>query len=199
MIEITNPEIFGKTIAEALVKIEKNRSLTTPFKLRWINAVAKAVHLIEDQPEFLEFHAELDMLTVWNYETNMVYNANGKCECESARRGQPCKHQAAKRLIKNYLAAEAAAVLAEVESENKAWHYVNELFISPEAVGCGCVYDWDSKFTEKYCDEHGAEAAEIEAERDYHESTFDIHSFDDAPYLKPSTGTKSEKIGNIRI
>lgn len=198
MIQITNPEIFGKTIAQALVKIETS-SLKTYIKIRWINAIAKAVHLIEDQPEFLEFHPELDMLTVWNYETNMVYNANGKCECESFRRGNPCKHRSAKQLIKNYLAAlerEAADVLAEVEADKISELYLSELLI-PADGGCECVWNWEDKFVESYCPAHQVEADEHE-DADRYDEHFNIQSYSDAPYLKSSNG-KNTKIGNIRI
>ena len=164
MIEIENQEIFGKIIADAFAKIETS-SLKTWEKVRWFNSVVKAVVLIEEQPEFLEFHADEDMLTVWNLETNMVYNANGVCECEAGRRGNPCKHRSAKRLIKNYLSAverETAAVLAEVEAEHENWHYLNEL-IEPAPV------------------------------------KNDIHSYDNAPYLKPSLRGKLTKVGRFRI
>lgn len=106
MIEIQNKNLFCKIVADALSAIELNGSLQTWEKIRWVNAIAKAVCLIEEQPEFMEYHAEQNMLTVWNTRSNKVYNANGQCECEAAKRGTPCKHRAAKQLIKNYLAAE---------------------------------------------------------------------------------------------
>jgi hypothetical protein len=106
MIQISNQNLFGKVIAESLVKIDNNRNINSAEKMRWITAIAKAVTLIETQPEFIEFHPEMDMVTIWNTETNQVYNANGKCECTAGKMNQPCKHRACKQLIKNYLLAE---------------------------------------------------------------------------------------------
>ena len=140
-IEINNNDLFGKVIAEALAKVENNGSLTSGLKIRWINAIGAAAALIEDQPEWLEFHPDLNMLTVWNQKTNMVYNANGVCECLASQRGFPCKHRAAKQLIKHYFEAlettppTTAGAAVEVPMEKSPYFQKTTATAKPMRVG----------------------------------------------------------------
>lgn len=103
MIEITDTNKFGKVISDAIVAIDTNNSLASWEKLRWTNAVANAVALIEDRGEFIEYFAETGEAVIWS-DSNEVYTANGTCQCEAYKRGYPCKHRAIAKLLKNYFA-----------------------------------------------------------------------------------------------
>jgi len=104
MIEITNNNLFGKTIADALAKVENNPNLTSGMRLRWVNAISKAVAQIEDHGAFMTWQ-ENETLLIWSNDSNEIYEANGVCQCRAYQNGYPCWHKAAKQLIKNYYAA----------------------------------------------------------------------------------------------
>ena len=102
MIEITNKDLFGKTVADALAAVDGNGKINTFKKLRWVNAITKAVLLAEDRSDFIEYLTETDELVIWS-DSFEVYSVNGSCQCEAANRDLPCKHLALKKLWKNYL------------------------------------------------------------------------------------------------
>jgi hypothetical protein len=105
MINIENKDLFGKVIAEALVKVDGKSSLQAWEKMRWVNAITKAVCQIEDFGAFMDWQEENQTLLIWSDKSNNIYEANGVCQCQAFEMGQPCWHRAAKRLVESYLAA----------------------------------------------------------------------------------------------
>ncbi len=65
---------------------------------RWQTAIAKAKQEIEGNP-YMHFdgHALLILSP-----SNEIYSANGSCQCKAYRKGQPCWHRAAARLVERY-------------------------------------------------------------------------------------------------
>lgn len=111
MIEIKNEEIFGKVIADALVAVDSNSSLPTWEKIRWSNAIGKAVRKLEDLAYQFEWMKNERHLLVWS-DSNEIYEANGTCQCTAyIEFNQACWHRALAKLIKNYL----------LEVENEIW------------------------------------------------------------------------------
>lgn len=104
MIQITNQNLFGKVIADALSATEQNQTLTSGVKLRWVNAIAKASVKIQTDGVFMDWQ-ENDTLLIWSQGSNEIYEANGVCQCKSFTEfGNPCWHRAASKIIKNYFA-----------------------------------------------------------------------------------------------
>ena len=69
---------------------------------RWTNAVLRAEKLLTSGNPYLHFTGEaLLMLS----ESGEIYTANGTCQCKAFKGGLPCKHRAAYKLVKKYLAA----------------------------------------------------------------------------------------------
>jgi len=69
---------------------------------RWVNAInAGFDHLL--QAEVIEVDAH-DAL-IYRSESGATYYANGVCQCVAFAQGQPCKHRAASKLVKNALHA----------------------------------------------------------------------------------------------
>lgn len=113
MIEINNRDLFGKVIAESLVKIDSNGEINTAQKLRWVNAIGKAVARMESSDFLMTWQAESNTMVIWTVgTTNQVYEANGVCQCTAFKAGQPCWHRAVKQLYKNYLEAESKKPLS---------------------------------------------------------------------------------------
>ena len=90
-----NSERMERVVAEAFDKVSGNR--------RWETAIAKAKMQIEENP-YIHFtgHSVL-MLS----ESGEIYESNGTCQCMAYRKGQPCYHRAAYKLVKRYMEAEA--------------------------------------------------------------------------------------------
>lgn len=105
MIEIKNRDLFGKVIAESLVKIDSNGEINTAQKLRWVNAIGKAVARMEDDTTFMNWDAEIETLLILS-ESLGIYEANNTCQCKAYLSGNPCWHLSAKQLYKRYLEAE---------------------------------------------------------------------------------------------
>ena len=106
MIEITDTKLFGKVIADALVKVDTNSTLNTWEKTRWINAISKAAVQIEDFSTFMTWQPEKgNTLLIWSSKSNEIYEANGVCQCQAYINGYPCWHRAAKKIVENYLKA----------------------------------------------------------------------------------------------
>lgn len=105
MIEISNKNLFGKVIADALVKVDSNTGLQSWEKMRWVNAIAKAAAQIEDHGAFMTWQEENETLLIWSDKSNNIYETNGVCQCKAFEMGQPCWHRSAKKLYINYLAA----------------------------------------------------------------------------------------------
>ncbi len=94
---ISDTAKFNETVKEALAK-----SQNFP---RWQNAINKAVVQIELNGEFMTFDAENKSLLIWSQESNDIHAANGICDCEAYKRGFPCWHRAAARIVRIYFEA----------------------------------------------------------------------------------------------
>lgn len=136
MIEITEKEIFGKVVADALCKLELNTSLDTGMKLRWVNAIAKAVIKIEKDGVFMDWQ-DNDTLLIWSQGSNNIYQANGACQCAAYLRGLPCWHKAAKQLLKNYFSVLETGPEARGLEPHEIPYLQNSNNEKPEIVG-GC-------------------------------------------------------------
>ena len=118
MIEIKNERIFGKVIADALVSVDSNGSLQVWEKARWMKAIHKALNLLEAQKDFIEYRKSDGKTIIWS-DSNKIYTTDTACDCRAfVEFGQPCKHRALAKLIKNYL--------LEVENEILAGETVEE-------------------------------------------------------------------------
>lgn len=93
-----NKEILGEVAAESIRKINPQ----APNGQRWINAIAKAVVEIENNP-FMTYSHDSHSLLIMSATSGNVYNANGTCQCKAFEQGYPCKHRAAARLIQRYI------------------------------------------------------------------------------------------------
>jgi hypothetical protein len=104
MIEIQNEEIFGKVIADALVRVDQNHQLPTWEKTRHINAIAKAARRIQEQGCFMDWDGDADQLLIWSQGTNLIYivGHDGRCQCRAQFEGKMCWHRAAKRIVELY-------------------------------------------------------------------------------------------------
>ncbi len=97
MLAINNEQKFNATVKEALTK-----SVNFP---RWQNAVNKAVAQIELNGTFMEWMTDTKSLLIWSQDSNDIHAANGVCDCEAFKRGFPCWHRAAARLVRLYTEA----------------------------------------------------------------------------------------------
>ena len=69
---------------------------------RWLNAIDAAFdHIL--QVESIEYRAS-DHALLYHSESGQTYTANGRCQCQAFKAGQPCKHRAAAKLVANALA-----------------------------------------------------------------------------------------------
>ncbi len=91
-----NQETLAEIASEAIAKINPEQ----PNAKRWINAIAKAVVEIENNP-FMTWQPESHSLLILSDSGN-IYTANGTCECKAFEQGYPCKHRAAARLLLRY-------------------------------------------------------------------------------------------------
>lgn len=91
-----NQETLTEVASEAIAKI----NLESQDAKRWINAIAKAVVEIENNP-FMTWQPEHKSLLILSDSGN-IYTANGTCQCKAYEQGYPCKHRAAARLIIRY-------------------------------------------------------------------------------------------------
>lgn len=96
-----NKERLAEVAAESIAKINPAQSNGK----RWINAIAKAVVEIENNP-FMTWQADSHSLLILSETSGEIYQANGTCQCKAFNQGQPCRHRAAARLIQRYLETE---------------------------------------------------------------------------------------------
>lgn len=88
-------EIAAQSIAKLDPKTESGK--------RWINAIARAVAEIENNP-YLTWQADSHSLLIMSLNsTGNIYQANGSCQCRAFELNQPCWHRALARLIERYL------------------------------------------------------------------------------------------------
>lgn len=94
-----NKEVLGAIAAETIKSIKP----TAPRAQRWINAIAKAVTEVENNP-FLTYNHDSHSLLIMSQNNGQTYTANGVCQCEAYLNGKlPCKHRALNRLIAIYI------------------------------------------------------------------------------------------------
>lgn len=91
-----NQETLAAVTAESISKINPNQQDAK----RWMNAIAKAVVEIENNP-YMTFDAESRSLLMLSDSGN-IYTAKGTCQCKAYEQGYPCKHRAAARLMVRY-------------------------------------------------------------------------------------------------
>lgn len=65
---------------------------------RWQTAIVKAKQQIEENP-YLHFDGCALLILSPSGE---IYSANGTCQCKAYKKGQPCWHRAAARLVERY-------------------------------------------------------------------------------------------------
>lgn len=92
-----NREVLAAVAADALAKINPE----SRDGKRWINAIGKAVAVIEQNPQMIYDIRTASLHIVGTRGTQ--YTANGVCQCEAYNGGFPCYHRAAARLIQRYL------------------------------------------------------------------------------------------------
>jgi len=107
MIDIKDPELFGKIVASEVASIKDSNLLTSGEQISFVNVLAKATARIESSGAFMDFDAEADRLLIWS-DSNEIYEigSDKTCRCLAAMNGRVCWHRAAKKIISRYLAAE---------------------------------------------------------------------------------------------
>lgn len=93
-----NRELLAEVAAESISKINPEAK----DGKRWINAIAKAVAEIENNP-FMTFEPETHSLLILSERSGQIYTANGTCQCAAFNKGFPCYHRAAARLVMRYI------------------------------------------------------------------------------------------------
>ncbi len=123
MIEITNQDIFGKVVADALVVVGQRNDLPEADRTRCINAIAKAAVRIETSGCFMEFDAGEDLLLIWS-DSNEIYeiNSDDRCQCKAQEHDIVCWHRVAKRLLERYNEAMVEAFLKNAGLRRVAVH-----------------------------------------------------------------------------
>lgn len=172
MLAITNQERFNKIVSNALEAAITNAKTETDAK-RWARAIEKAVEKIEEQPEWLHYDETENYLLIWSQTSGEIYSSNGVCQCKAYQQKQPCWHRAAARLVRIYFGG----------AENKTPRFPNEpqasvANIPPPADLC-------SVCTTKKANADTGKCGGCEQ--------------DTAPYFKPASAKKPERIGGIRI
>lgn len=100
-----NKELLSIIAAESIVKLSGIAAESNPRSKNaksWINAIAKAVVEIEDNP-YLTYDLDAHELTILSSHTGNIYKANGTCSCKAFQARMPCFHRAAARLIAIYV------------------------------------------------------------------------------------------------
>ncbi len=95
MLAINNTDKFNTIVKDALAK-----SANFP---RWQNAINKAVTQISLNGDFMTYDETENYLVIWSQDSDKIYSANGVCQCEAYKRGVPCWHRSAARLVRLYL------------------------------------------------------------------------------------------------
>lgn len=109
MLEINDKEKFAQIVSEAIIDAHNNCE-NTKIRDRWINAIGKATREIEENFWFMKWQPENKSLLIWSQGSDKIYSANGVCSCEAFKRGFPCFHRAAARLVRIYMESEEAAM-----------------------------------------------------------------------------------------
>ena len=79
---------------------------------RWLTAISRAARELVDNPyiEALDDHTLLI-----GSASGQSYTANGVCQCEAYRHGQPCYHRAAARLYRRYTEAQSEHISVQAQ------------------------------------------------------------------------------------
>jgi hypothetical protein len=138
-------------------------------RTRWVNAIAKGVKLLEERGDFITWMPDDKSIVIWS-ESDKIYAANGVCQCEAYTKG-------IKRRNKPF------------PCKHRALARMIRLYF---------------ELQEKPIRQDESSAADSQAQPVLSNVASaapqsDIHSFNNAPYLKPSSDKKPEKIGNVRI
>ncbi len=113
MLEIKNHDLWGKVIKEAIAKAAANPG--SRKAKNWATQIARAAVSVEENP-YLSY--ENGKLIVLSDVSLNVYEVDEYCDCKGAVEfGRICWHRVAKRLWENYLEAEFAADVADLETE----------------------------------------------------------------------------------
>lgn len=72
---------------------------------RWLNAINRAVAELVSNPYIARQDGHL---LISSSTSHAIYSANGICQCEAFKRGQPCWHRAAARLVRLHDEAQAS-------------------------------------------------------------------------------------------
>lgn len=165
MLNIEDKSFFMEIVADAIAQAKINCRETKEVT-RWVNAIAKGIRLLEDRADFITVMDDKSLL-IWS-DSNEIYSANGVCQCRAydegiERRGKPfpCKHRALARLVRLYFELQERPRFAV--SDDKVLD-APVIGVGLTELACGCLYNWNDKFTEEFCEEHLAVA--IEAERE---------------------------------
>ena len=116
MIELENKDLFGKTVADALARVELTVK-DDKTKKRWINAISKAVVEIEQIGVFMNWQEESHSILIWSQKSNEIYTSNGVCQCRAFEQNSPCFHRADARLVRLYMEAVTAAIVTQALQE----------------------------------------------------------------------------------
>jgi hypothetical protein len=103
MITITNQDVWGSVIADALASAASNTVPDSQELRSCVNAIAKAAAQIEHRGCFMDYDAEARQLLIWS-ESNEIYEVgpDGRCQCKAFEFHNLCWHRAAKRLTERY-------------------------------------------------------------------------------------------------
>ena len=98
---LPTPIIISDILDSLVVAVDAARQAAAGNS-RWVNAInAGFDHLLQQEVIEVGDHNAL----VYRSESGTTYFANGSCQCVAFAQGQPCKHRAASKLVKNALHA----------------------------------------------------------------------------------------------
>lgn len=83
---------------ERLLLVTERARAACVGRPRWLAAIEKAVRQLGSNPYMHWDGRELLVLS----DSNEIYVAGRACQCEAYRRGKPCWHRAAARLLLRY-------------------------------------------------------------------------------------------------
>lgn len=87
-----NETKLAAVVESALASVRGNK--------RWTNAILRAEQVLTSDNPYIHFDgSSLLMLS----ESGEIYEANGVCQCKAYMGGQPCRHRAAYKLMKQYV------------------------------------------------------------------------------------------------
>ncbi len=89
-----------------------DQARTVQMSDRWRNALESGYEYLLQTDEIV-FDVATGTLVYYS-ESGVIYQANGSCQCKAFEEGQPCKHRAAARLVKNAVKAQANREMSEL-------------------------------------------------------------------------------------